>query len=399
MTHNTDARAAFKQIPSVDEILSNLSKSETVPTHLLKTNIDKFLNKLRQEIKSGHIPLDIPKHISSGVNKIINNSDKNSLRSVINGTGIILNTGLGRAPISKDIISSVADSIYPYCNLEVDIDSNSRSNRLDHISPLINSLVGSENSLMVNNNAAAVMIMLNSICKNKKVIISRGEQVEIGGSFRIPDIIKSSGCEMVEVGTTNKTNLSDYEDAIDEDTGAILVVHTSNYKVVGFTESVDFKQLGELCNKKGVNLLFDLGSGAILNSKSKDIPFERKINEYLKLGANIVTYSGDKLLGGIQTGIISGDKSLIDNIYANPMYRTLRCDKYRIALMERVLRTYDSRNKVSKDNLSISVWGKNINDDEFITTVFPAVVDLSSTTFFGYPNNYATYGLTVNYSF
>ena len=374
MTHNTDARAAFKQIPSVDEILSNLSKSETAPTHLLKTNIDKFLNKLREEIKSGDIPLDIPKYISLGVNKIINKSNKNNLRSVINGTGIILNTGLGRAPISKDIISSVADSIYPYCNLEVDIDSNSRSNRLDHISPLINSLVGSEKSLMVNNNAAAVMIMLNSICKNKKVIISRGEQVEIGGSFRIPDIIKSSGCEMVEVGTTNKTNLSDYEDAIDEDTGAILVVHTSNYKVVGFTESVDFKQLGELCNKKGVNLLFDLGSGAILNSKSKDIPFERKINEYLKLGANIVTYSGDKLLGGIQTGIISGDKSLIDNIYANPMYRTLRCDKYRIALMERVLRTYDSRNKVSKDNLSISLFLRSISElqkyaQEVITSI------------------------------
>ena len=166
------------------------------------------------------------------------------------------------------MILSVAESIYPYSNLEVNIGSNSRGNRLDHISPIINSLVGSEQSLMVNNNAAAVMIMLNSICKNKKVIISRGEQVEIGGSFRIPDIIESSGCKMVEVGTTNKTKLSDYENAIDKDTAAVLVVHTSNYKVVGFTESVDFDKLSHLCKSKGVELLFDLGSGAILNDNS-----------------------------------------------------------------------------------------------------------------------------------
>ena len=356
MTQKSDARVAFQQIPSVDEILSKVNESEFVPTHLLKTKINELLNKLREEIQDHRIPSDIPGYISSRVKKIIIDAKQSSLRPVINGTGIILNTGLGRSPISKKIISSVADSIYPYCNLEVDIDSNLRSNRLDHINPLINSLVGSEKSLMVNNNAAAVMIMLNSLCKDKKVIISRGEQVEIGGSFRIPDIIKSSGCKMIEVGTTNKTNLSDYEDAIDEDTGAILVVHTSNYKVMGFTESVDFKELGDLCNEKGVNLLFDLGSGAILNSKSKNIPFERKINEYLKLGANIVTYSGDKLLGGIQTGIISGDKNLIDKIYNNPMYRTLRCDKYRISLMEKILRTYDSKNEVSSDNLSINLF-------------------------------------------
>ena len=356
MNKKNNAREAFQEIPSVDDILSNVKDKEGIPNHLLKTKVKEFLDKLRKEIKNQKIPNDIPKYISTIVGKIIATNKSSSLKSIINGTGIILNTGLGRAPISKDIILSVVEAIYPYCNLEVDIDTNKRSNRLDHIEPLINSLVNCEKSLMVNNNAAAVMIMLNTLCENKKVIISRGQQVEIGGSFRIPDIIKSSGCKMVEVGTTNKTKLSDYENAIDSNTSAILVVHTSNYKVVGFTETVDFKELAILCKEKEIHLLFDLGSGAIYNSKSANIPFERKISDYIKLGADIVTYSGDKLLGGIQGGIISGNKKLVKKIYKNPMYRTLRCDKYRIALMEKILRTYNSTDEINSDNLSINLF-------------------------------------------
>ena len=356
MNKKNNAREAFQEIPSVDDILSNVKDKKGIPNHLLKTKVKEFLDKLRKEIKNQKIPNDIPKYISTIVGKIIATNKSSSLKSIINGTGIILNTGLGRAPISKDIILSVVEAIYPYCNLEVDKETNKRSNRLDHIEPLINSLVNCEKSLMVNNNAAAVMIMLNSLCENKKVIISRGQQVEIGGSFRIPDIIKSSGCKMVEVGTTNKTKLSDYENAIDSNTSAILVVHTSNYKVVGFTETVDFKELAILCKEKEIHLLFDLGSGAIYNSKSANIPFERKISDYIKLGADIVTYSGDKLLGGIQGGIISGNKKLVKKIYKNPMYRTLRCDKYRIALMEKILRTYNSTDEINSDNLSINLF-------------------------------------------
>ena len=356
MNKKNNAREAFQEIPSVDDILSNVKDKKGIPNHLLKTKVKEFLDKLRKEIKNQKIPNDIPKYILTMVEKIIATNKSSSLKSIINGTGIILNTGLGRAPISKDIILSVVEAIYPYCNLEVDKETNKRSNRLDHIEPLINSLVNCEKSLMVNNNAAAVMIMLNSLCENKKVIISRGQQVEIGGSFRIPDIIKSSGCKMVEVGTTNKTKLSDYENAIDSNTSAILVVHTSNYKVVGFTETVDFKELAILCKEKEIHLLFDLGSGAIYNSKSANIPFERKISDYIKLGADIVTYSGDKLLGGIQGGIISGNKKLVKKIYKNPMYRTLRCDKYRIALMEKILRTYNSTDEINSDNLSINLF-------------------------------------------
>ncbi len=356
MNNKNNVREAFQKIPSVDEILCKIKDKESIPDHLLKTKVRELLNNLREDIQNQKIPKNIPKHLSTEVEKIIISNKAPSLKSVINGTGIILNTGLGRAPISKDIILSVADKIYPYSNLEVDQNTNKRSNRLDHIEPLINSLVGSEKSLMVNNNAAAVMIMLNSLCKNRNVIISRGEQVEIGGSFRIPDIIKSSGCKMIEVGTTNKTKLSDYENAIDNKTSAILVVHTSNYKVVGFTETVDFKQLATLCKERGVQLLFDLGSGAIYNSKSVNLPFERQINDYLKFGADIVTYSGDKLLGGIQSGIISGNRKLVEKIYKNPMYRTLRCDKYRISLMEEILRTYNSTTKINSNNLSINLF-------------------------------------------
>ena len=356
MSKKNNAREAFKEIPSVDEILNKIKDSEHIPYHLLKTNIRELLENLRIDIKNNKSPKNISEYISDRVDIILKKNSFSSLKSIINGTGIILNTGLGRAPLSKEIIDSISDTIYPYCNLEVDYNTNKRNNRLDHIEPLINSLVECDSSIMVNNNAAAVMIMLNSLCKNKKVIISRGQQVEIGGSFRIPDIIKSSGCKMIEVGTTNKTKLSDYEDAIDEKTAAILYVHTSNYKVVGFTEFVDFKKLADLCKDKGIYLLFDLGSGAIYDSESKKIPFERKVREYVKLGADIVTYSGDKLLGGIQSGIISGKKDLVGKIYKNPIYRTMRCDKYRIALMEKILRSYNSSKVINDNNLSINLF-------------------------------------------
>ena len=244
MTNNKNAREAFKKIPSVDEILKTIDL-ESLPVHFLKSRINQILNKVRQDIISNNIPTDIYRFVMDEVEKQVRYISKPSLKSVINGTGIILNTSLGRAPISKSILESVSKTIYPYCNLEINLNSNSRGERLNHIEPLINSLVGSQKSILVNNNAAAVMIMLNSLCFGKEVIISRGQQVEIGGSFRIPDIIKSSGCKMVEVGTTNKTSIKDYVEAINNKTAAILHVHTSNYKVIGFTDEVDLQELGE----------------------------------------------------------------------------------------------------------------------------------------------------------
>ena len=379
MTNNKNAREAFKKIPSVDEILKTIDL-ESLPVHFLKSRINQILNKVREDIISNNIPADIYSFVMNEVEKQVRYISKPSLKSVINGTGIILNTSLGRAPISKSILESVSKTIYPYCNLEIDLNSNSRGERLNHIEPLINSLVGSQKSILVNNNAAAVMIMLNSLCFGKEVIISRGQQVEIGGSFRIPDIIKSSGCKMVEVGTTNKTSIKDYVEAINNKTAAILHVHTSNYKVIGFTDEVDLKELAKICKEHKVDLLCDLGSGSIYNKKSNFISVEKEVQKYISSGVDIVTYSGDKLLGGAQGGIISGLTKLINKIHDNPMYRTLRCDKYRIALFEKILRTYINNKEVTNDNLSIMLFERpqeklNDNANKIIKSINKKVHD------------------------
>lgn len=360
MTKSKDAREAFKQIPSLDQILKSIDL-KSLPLHLLKNKIKETLQKIRIEIKNNNIPDNVYDYTIRRVDKDVDYVRNGSLKSLINGTGIILNTSLGRAPISKSILDSVSDTIYPYCNLEIDLKNNNRGERLNHIEPLINSLVGAESSIFVNNNAAAVMIMLNSLCFGKKVIVSRGQQVEIGGSFRIPDIIKSSGCEMIEVGTTNKTSIDDYAQAINDKTAAILHVHTSNYKIIGFTNEVGLNDLSKLCKDNNVNLLCDLGSGSIYNKRNNFISVEKEVQRYIDEGVDIVTYSGDKLLGGIQGGIISGISDLIMKIHTNPMYRTLRCDKYRIALFEKILRTYITTKEITDDNLSIALFERSEN--------------------------------------
>ena len=209
---------------------------------------------------------------------------------------------------------------------------------------------------MVNNNASAVFLMLNSLCENKEVIISRGQQVEIGGSFRIPDIILKSQCKMVEIGTTNKTHLKDYESAISPNTAAILYVHTSNYKVIGFTHEIEISKLALLAKKHSVPLMIDLGSGSLADFKSLGLPMEKMVEKYIEYGADIITFSGDKLLGGPQAGIVIGKKTYIDKIKSNPIYRTSRCDKLRISLMETILRTYHTSKKIEDSNLSIKLF-------------------------------------------
>ena len=358
MNKPKNVREAFKKIPSLDEILKSIDL-KSLPLHLLKTKIKESLEKIRFEISNNNIPDDIYSYTMEKVSEDVQYVSTPSLKSLINGTGIILNTSLGRAPISKSILDSVSNVIYPYCNLEVDLKKNNRGERLDHVEPLINSLVGAERSILVNNNAAAVMIMLNSLCYGKKVIISRGQQVEIGGSFRIPEIIESSGCKMIEIGTTNKTNIDDYAKAIDNKTAAILYVHTSNYKVVGFTHEVELKELSKLCKSNKISLLCDLGSGSIYNKENNFIPVEKEVQKYIAEGIDVVTYSGDKLLGGTQGGIISGISNLITKIHSNPMYRTLRCDKYRIALFEKILRTYITTKEITDDNLSIMLFERS----------------------------------------
>jgi len=355
-----NTREVFKQIPSIDQIIKNYQLE--IPNDYFKYCINLVLDEVRLDIHNGKDIENVKLYVDNKINQKINLITNNSLKEVINATGIILHTGLGRAPISEEILIESVKNTYPYTNLEFNLENGERGDRNSHISGLFNSLCNVDSSLIVNNNAAAVMLMLNSICENKEVIISRGQQVEIGGSFRIPDVIKKSNCKMVEVGTTNKTHLKDYESAITKNTAAILYVHTSNYKVVGFTSEVEISQLSKLSNKYNLPLLVDLGSGSLVDYKSFGLPMEKLVKEYVKKGANIISFSGDKLLGGPQAGILVGDTKLISLINNNPIYRSVRCDKVRISIMEGILRTYYSDKKISKNNLSIQLFIRTINE-------------------------------------
>ncbi len=350
-------REALKLIPSIDEIINQFKNSyNNVPKEFLKYNLNIILNEIRTKFQN-HKHLDNPKdYISNEILKSIEFTSSKSLKPVINGTGIVLHTGLGRAPIAKEILIEGINQNYPYSNLEFNILNGKRGDRNIHISDLINSVCGTEDTIVVNNNAAAVMLTLNSICNQKEVIISRGQQVEIGGSFRIPDVIEKSNSIMVEVGTTNKTHISDYEKAINSSTGAILYVHTSNYKVIGFTNEIDIKELSKLSKKYNIPLIVDLGSGSIFDFKSFGLPMEKMIKKYVNLGVNIINFSGDKLLGGPQSGMISGDRNLVKVIKQNSIYRAVRCDKIRISILENILRTYYSTKEVTDKNLAVQLF-------------------------------------------
>jgi L-seryl-tRNA(Ser) seleniumtransferase len=350
-------RETLKLIPSIDEILKkNKISDKNTPIDFIKYNLNEKLNEIRETLLKGNLIDNPKKYIDDQILKVCNETFQKSLRPVINGTGIILHTGLGRAPISKEILIEGITQNYPYSNLEINIRNGKRGDRNTHISKLISSICNSEDSIVVNNNAAAVMLTLNSLCDNKEVIISRGQQVEIGGSFRIPDVIEKSNCNMIEVGTTNKTHIEDYKNAINSMTGAILYVHTSNYKVIGFTSEVDINQLSKLSSKYQVPLIVDLGSGSITDFKSFGLPMEKMIKKYIEFGADIITFSGDKLLGGPQSGIISGQNNLIKIIKKNSIYRAVRCDKIRISILENILRTYYSSKNVSDKNLAIQLF-------------------------------------------
>ena len=355
-----NTREVFKKIPSVDQIIKNYQLE--IPKDYFKYCVNLVLDEVRFDIQNGKEIDDVKLYVNDKINQKINHISNNSLKEVINATGIILHTGLGRAPISEEILIQSIKNTYPYTNLEFNLENGKRGERNSHISDLFNSLCNVDSSLIVNNNAAAVMLMLNSICEDKEVIISRGQQVEIGGSFRIPDVIKKSNCKMIEVGTTNKTHLNDYESEINENTAAILYVHTSNYKVIGFTNEIEISDLSKLATKYNIPLLVDLGSGSLADYKSFGLPMEKLVKEYVKKGANIISFSGDKLLGGPQAGIIVGDNKLIKSIKNNPIYRSVRCDKVRISIMEGILRTYYSERKISKHNLSIQLFIRTIDE-------------------------------------
>ncbi len=350
----------LQQLPSVSEVLLEIKPDTSLHINYITSVIKSEIDRFRGLAKAGKLKLQRDDIVNEILNKIARLA-KPSLINIINGTGVVLHTGFGRAPISKKIISKVTKRMEGYVNLEFDLASGKRGERQDHVSSMISGICGTESSLMVNNNAAAVLIALNTFAEGKDVIVSRGQEVEIGGSFRIPDVIRKSQCNLVEVGTTNRTHLKDYEQHITKSTGAILWAHTSNYMVSGFTKEVSLKELSGLARKKRIPLIADLGSGALVDMEKLNLPPEELVADVVKSGADVITFSGDKLLGGPQSGIIVGKNRLIRSVHKNPLYRTYRCDKWTIALMEETLRTYHSNEKVSRENLSMKLLGTSQN--------------------------------------
>ena len=288
--------------------------------------------------------------IVSGVHR----ESASKLINVINGTGIVLHTGFGRAPFDGKMLKRISNKLNGYVNLEYDLTTGMRGNRQDHFREHLNVLCGSESSIIVNNNAAAVLLSLNTLAKNGEVICSRGQLVEIGGSFRIPDIVNDSGATLKEVGTTNRTHIEDYENAISDKTKLILWVHTSNYVVKGFTKEVPLKTLVDLGNKHKIPVLADLGSGSFVDLSQSYGFTENPVKSFVKQNPDIITFSGDKLLGGPQSGLVIGKKELIDSLSKNSLYRALRCDKITISLMDEIIRSYRSKS-FSSDNFSLKM--------------------------------------------
>lgn len=266
-----------------------------------------------------------------------------SLRPVINATGVVLHTNLGRAPLSPPTIEQILKIARGYSNLELDLTTGARGSRYVHVEELLCQITGAESALVVNNNAGAVFLALNSLAEGREVIVSRGQLVEIGGSFRIPDVMGKSGAHLVEVGTTNRTHLEDYEKAFSEKTALLLKVHTSNFRLLGFTSEVTLKELVDLGRAKGLPVMEDLGSGCLVDLAEYGIGKEPTVQEAIEAGADLLTFSGDKLLGGPQAGIILGKKKYLDLLKKNPLHRALRIDKLTLAGIEATVRLYLNR--------------------------------------------------------
>ncbi|RKY85165.1 L-seryl-tRNA(Sec) selenium transferase [candidate division KSB1 bacterium] len=305
----------------------------------------KEADKLRKEILENKIPAsskkdEIHSMIKKNLISRLKSYEKPNLCRVINGTGIILHTNLGRAILTEDAVKNLTSILSGYTNLEFDLKSGKRGNRLNLVEKELCFLTGAEAVHIVNNNAAGVFLSLNTLAYKKEVIVSRGQLVEIGDSFRMPEIMKKSGVKLVEIGTTNRTKLSDYENAITRKTGAILIVHTSNYKILGFTEETSIDSLVNLAKLSGLPLIYDLGGGVLFDLRQFGLPYEPIVKESLDKGVDIVTFSGDKVFGGPQCGIIAGKKEYIKKMRKNPISRAIRCDKFILSALEGTIRTY-----------------------------------------------------------
>jgi L-seryl-tRNA(Ser) seleniumtransferase len=350
-----DKNLLYRSIPKVDVILEDaeiIKLTESEGREIVMRAIHLELDRLRQKIASCENEKQVQQEtelIKENIKKTVAGLQAPNMRSVINATGTILHTNLGRAPISEKHMEQIAKIATGYSNLEYNLEAGKRGERYSHFEELLCEITGAEAAMAVNNNAAAVMLVLSSLAKGGEVIVSRGELVEIGGKFRIPDVMKISGATLVEVGTTNKTHYSDYEEAITEETKALLKVHTSNYRIVGFTESVSIDELIGLAGDCDIPIIEDLGSGVLIDLEKYGLSHEPTVQESISKGADVVCFSGDKLLGGPQAGIIIGRKKYIDRMKKNQLTRALRIDKFTATALELVLKEYQSKEEAVKN--------------------------------------------------
>ncbi len=363
-----DKNLFLRKIPKIDLLIENEEIRKLINNKDRELVVDVIREKtdeLRDFILSSNSEDDIVQKIDNLINNIVikvNRVTDLNVKKVINATGTILHTNLGRAVISEKIADRLKKIVTGYSNLEYDIEAGERGERYSHFNDIVCRITGAEAAMAVNNNAAAVMLILSTMAKDKEVIVSRGELVEIGGSFRVPDVMSQSGSKLVEIGTTNKTHLSDYENAINEETAALLKVHTSNYRIVGFTENVSIKDLSVLSEKHNIPLIEDIGSGVLIDLSKYGLSYEPTVQESIKNGADVVCFSGDKLLGGPQAGIIVGKKEYIDKMKKNPLTRAMRIDKFTAVALEAVFHEYINEENAIKNIPVLSMITKDIDE-------------------------------------
>lgn len=342
-----DKKEMLRKIPAVDRLLDSpalIEASSKYPRSLIIRAINQVLDGIRKSIVAGdgfEDPSELnSEHVSSRVKETVGRLASPSLRPLINATGVVVHTNLGRSILAERALRKFRPLSGGYSNLEYDLDKGKRGSRYSHVEGILKELTSAESAMVVNNNAAAVLVSLETLAKGREVVVSRGQLVEIGGSFRIPDVMRKSGAKMVEVGATNKTHLRDYEEVIGPDTALLLRVHRSNFQIVGFAEDVEISQLVNLGNRYGIPVMEDLGSGCLIDFSKYGLIKEPTVQEVLKEGADLVTFSGDKLLGGPQAGIILGRSNLVEAIQKNQLTRALRIDKLTLLALEETLNIY-----------------------------------------------------------
>lgn len=338
-----DKKQLLRSLPKVDDLLRNErieKKLNTSMRTLVVESIREAIDKYRDDILKDKISNFEQDELINYFEELVEKKKSLNLKQVINATGVVIHTNLGRSILCKDAIENVLKVAESYSNLEYDIENGQRGSRYSHVEDIISKVTGAEAAMVVNNNAAAVMLVLNTLCKGKHAIVSRGQLVEIGGSFRIPEVMNFSGASLVEVGTTNRTHLYDYENSINESTGVLLKVHTSNFKVLGFTEEVSVDELMALGGKYNIPVVEDIGSGTLIDFSKYGFIYEPTVQESIRKGADVVTFSGDKMLGGPQAGIIVGKKKYIDEMKKNQLTRALRIDKMTLAALEATFKYY-----------------------------------------------------------